>query len=121
MQPVLTFTETGIYCPAGGFYIDPWKPADRAVITHAHADHARIGSRHYLCTKDSVPLLQLRLGKDISVQGTGWGETVKIGGAEVSFHPAGHMIGSAQVKVTVGGQTWVASGDYKTENDGISG
>lgn len=120
-QPVLTFTEGGIYCPAGGFYIDPWKPADRAVITHAHSDHARWGSRHYLCTKDTVPLLQLRLGREISVQGAGWGETVKIGGAEVSFHPAGHMIGSAQVKVTVGGQTWVASGDYKTENDGISG
>ncbi|WP_341842998.1 ligase-associated DNA damage response exonuclease [Chitinophaga caseinilytica] len=121
MQPVLTFTEGGIYCPAGGFYIDPWKPADRAVITHAHADHARTGSRHYLCTNDSVSLLQLRLGKDISVQGAGWGETVRIGGAEVSFYPAGHMIGSAQVKVTVDGQTWVASGDYKTENDGISG
>ncbi|WP_126245152.1 ligase-associated DNA damage response exonuclease [Chitinophaga rhizosphaerae] len=121
MQPVLTFTEGGIYCPAGDFYIDPWKPADRAVITHAHSDHARLGSRHYLCTNDSVPLLRLRLGKDISVQGAGWGETVRIGGAEVSLYPAGHMIGSAQVKVTVGGQSWVASGDYKTENDGISG
>ncbi|RPD42676.1 ligase-associated DNA damage response exonuclease [Chitinophaga barathri] len=121
MQPVLTFTDSGIYCPAGDFYIDPWKPVDRAVITHAHSDHARWGNKKYLCTKDSVPLLQLRLGQDIAVEGAGWGETVQINGAAVSFHPAGHMIGSAQVKVTVGGQTWVASGDYKTENDGISG
>lgn len=121
MQPVLTFTDSGIYCPAGDFYIDPWKPVERAVITHAHADHARMGNQKYLCAKDSVPLLQLRLGQDIAVQGAGWGETVQIGGAAVSFHPAGHMIGSAQVKVTVGGQSWVASGDYKTENDGISG
>ncbi|UYQ91839.1 ligase-associated DNA damage response exonuclease [Chitinophaga horti] len=118
---VLQFTDNGIYCPAGGFYIDPWKPVDKAVITHAHSDHARWGSKHYLCQHDSVPLLQLRLGKDISVQGAGYGETTLINGVEVSFHPAGHMIGSAQVKVTVQGQTWVASGDYKTENDGISG
>ena len=121
MQPVLSFTDSGIYCPAGDFYIDPWKPVERAVITHAHADHARIGNKKYLCTNASVPLLQLRLGQDIAVQGAGWGETVQINGAAVSFHPAGHMIGSAQVKVTVGGQSWVASGDYKTENDGISG
>lgn len=121
MAPVLTFTDKGIYCAAGDFYIDPWKPVPRAVITHAHSDHARWGNEHYLCTKDSVPLLQLRLGQDISVQGLGYNETIYINGATVSFHPAGHMIGSAQVKVTVDGQTWVASGDYKTENDGISG
>lgn len=121
MTPVLTFTDKGIYCPAGDFYIDPWKPVPRAVITHAHSDHARWGNGHYLCTNDSVPLLKLRLGQDISVQGLGWHETIYLNGATVSFHPAGHMIGSAQVKVTVGGQTWVASGDYKTENDGISG
>lgn len=121
MQAVLTFTDSGIYCPAGDFYIDPWKPVPRAVITHAHSDHARWGNQHYLCTKDSVPLLQLRLGKDISVQGLSYGETLRFNSTQVSFHPAGHMIGSAQVKVTVDGQTWVASGDYKTENDGISG
>jgi putative mRNA 3-end processing factor len=121
MQPVLTFTDSGIYCPAGDFYIDPWKPVNRAVITHAHADHARPENRKYLCAKDSVPLLQLRLGQNIAVQGMGWNETLQMNGATISFHPAGHMIGSAQVKVTVGGQTWVASGDYKTENDGISG
>ncbi|RPE12676.1 ligase-associated DNA damage response exonuclease [Chitinophaga lutea] len=121
MEPVLTFTDNGIYCPAGDFYIDPWKPVPRAVITHAHSDHARWGNDHYLCTKDSVPLLQLRLGKEISAQGLSYGETLRFNNVQVSFHPAGHMIGSAQVKVTVDGQTWVASGDYKTENDGISG
>ncbi|MGX5817803.1 ligase-associated DNA damage response exonuclease [Chitinophaga lutea] len=121
MEPVLTFTDKGIYCPAGQFYIDPWKPVDRAVITHAHSDHAREGNGHYLSVNDSIPLLQLRLGPAISVQGLPWGEPLGIGGAQVSFHPAGHMIGSAQVKVTVAGQTWVVSGDYKTENDGISG
>ncbi len=121
MESVLTFTERGIYCPAGDFYIDPWKPVPRAVITHAHSDHARWGNQHYLCTKDSVPLLQLRLGKDISAQGLPYGETLHFNGVTVSFHPAGHMIGSAQVKIMHQGQTWVVSGDYKTENDGISG
>ncbi len=118
---MLTFTDKGIYCAAGDFYIDPWKPVARAVITHAHSDHARWGNQHYLCTKDSVPFLQLRLGKEISVQGLAYGEDIYLNGVTVSFHPAGHMIGSAQVKVTYKGQTWVASGDYKVENDGISG
>lgn len=118
---MLTFTDRGIYCAAGDFYIDPWKPVPRAVITHAHSDHARWGNQHYLCTNDSVPLLKMRLGQDISVQGQPYGETLHIRGVDISFHPAGHMIGSAQVKVTHRGQTWVASGDYKTENDGISG
>lgn len=118
---MLTFTDKGIYCAAGDFYIDPWKPVPRAVITHAHSDHARTGNQHYLCTKDSIPFLQLRLGKEISVQGLAYGESIYINGVTVSFHPAGHMIGSAQVKVTFEGQTWVASGDYKVENDGISG
>ncbi|WP_343303760.1 ligase-associated DNA damage response exonuclease [Chitinophaga niabensis] len=118
---MLTFTDKGIYCAAGDFYIDPWKPVPKAVITHAHSDHARWGNQHYLCTKDSVPFLQLRLGKEISVQGLAYGEEIYINGVTVSFHPAGHMIGSAQVKVTYKGQTWVASGDYKVENDGISG
>lgn len=118
---MLTFTDKGIYCAAGDFYIDPWKPVPRAVITHAHSDHARYGNQHYLCTKDSVPFLQLRLGKEISVQGLTYGEQLYINGVTVSFHPAGHMIGSAQVKVSYQGQTWVASGDYKVENDGISG
>ncbi|MCK7557359.1 hypothetical protein MKQ70_21070 [Chitinophaga sedimenti] len=117
---VLQFTDSGIYCPAGDFYIDPWKPVTKAVITHAHSDHARPGNQQYLCHEHSVPLLQLRLGQDITVQGVKYGETTLINGVQVQFYPAGHMIGSAQIKVTVGGQSWVVSGDYKTENDGIS-
>jgi putative mRNA 3-end processing factor len=118
---LLQFTDRGIYCPAGDFYIDPWKPVDRAVITHAHSDHARWGNKHYLCHTDSVPLLQLRLGQDISVQGVKYNEPLLINGVSVSLYPAGHMIGAAQVKITHAGQSWVVSGDYKTENDGISG
>lgn len=118
---LLQFTDRGIYCPAGDFYIDPWKPVDRAVITHAHSDHARWGNKQYLCHTDSVPLLQLRLGQDISVQGIKYREPLLINGVSVSLYPAGHMIGSAQVKITHEGQSWVVSGDYKTENDGISG
>ncbi|NSL88422.1 ligase-associated DNA damage response exonuclease [Chitinophaga sp. Mgbs1] len=117
---VLQFTDKGIWCPAGDFYIDPWKPVQRAVITHAHSDHARWGSAHYLCQKETVPLLQLRLGADISVQGMDYGEMLNINGVRVSLHPAGHIIGSAQVRVEQNGEVWVASGDYKLEQDGIS-
>lgn len=117
---VLQFTDKGIYCPAGDFYIDPWRPVQRAVITHAHSDHARWGHQHYLCQHDSVPLLKLRLG-DISVQGVTFGETVAYNGVRISLHPAGHIIGSAQVRVQQGNEVWVVSGDYKVENDGLSG
>ncbi|CAL1516673.1 ligase-associated DNA damage response exonuclease [Chitinophaga sp. MM2321] len=117
---VLQFTDNGIYCAAGDFYIDPWKPVQRAVITHAHSDHARWGSRHYLCEKSGVPILQLRLGNDIQVQGAAYGETIYFNGVKVSLHPAGHIIGSAQVSVEQAGEVWVASGDYKLENDGLS-
>lgn len=118
---VLQFTDKGIYCPAGDFYIDPWQPVQRAVITHAHSDHARYGSRHYLCQHASVPILQLRLGQDISIQGVEFGESIRYNGVSISLHPAGHMIGSAQVRVQQGNEVWVVSGDYKVENDGISG
>ena len=117
---VLQFTGYGIYCPAGDFYIDPWKPVKRAVITHAHSDHARWGNEYYLCEHACVPLLQLRLGNDIRVQGVAYGETLFFNGVKVSLHPAGHMIGSAQVRVELNGEVWVASGDYKLENDGLS-
>jgi len=116
---VLQFTDKGIYCPAGDFYIDPWLPVERAVITHAHSDHARLGSQHYLCHQDSVPLLKLRLGADISVQGAAYGESIRYNGVTISLHPAGHIVGSAQVRVQQENEVWVASGDYKTENDGV--
>jgi len=117
--PVLTFTKNGIYCPAGNFYIDPWRPVERALITHGHADHARSGHRRYLATDLAGPVMQHRLGK-IDLDAVKYGQTRQIGDATVSFHPAGHVPGSAQIKVEVSGEIWVVSGDYKTENDGLS-
>ncbi|WP_300031699.1 ligase-associated DNA damage response exonuclease [uncultured Roseobacter sp.] len=117
--PILTFTEKGIYCAAGDFYIDPWRPVQRALITHGHADHARPGHASYLATHTALPVMRHRLG-DISAEGIGFGETRMIGDAKVSFHPAGHVPGSAQIRIEVDGEIWVASGDYKTEGDGLS-
>ncbi|MFK7751369.1 MAG: ligase-associated DNA damage response exonuclease [Sedimentitalea sp.] len=118
-DPVLTFTDRGIYCPAGDFYIDPWRPVDRALITHGHADHARRGHQRYLSTTSAAPVLYHRLGA-ISLETVDFGAAQMIGGAKVSFHPAGHVPGSAQIRIEVGGQVWVASGDYKTTLDGLS-
>ena len=118
-EPVLSFTERGLYCPAGDFYIDPWRPVDRALITHGHSDHARSGHRAYLATHAALPVMRHRLGQ-ISAEGLTFGETRQIGGALVSFHPAGHVPGSAQIRVEVGGEVWVVSGDYKLEEDGLS-
>lgn len=117
---LIEFTESGLYCRQGNFYIDPWRPVDKAVITHAHSDHARTGSSAYLCHHYTTPLLKLRLG-DISVQSLEWNESVTINGVTISLHPAGHIIGSSQVRVEYNDEVWVISGDYKTENDGISG
>lgn len=116
---LLTFTDRGIYCPAGDFFIDPWKPTDRALITHGHADHARPGHRRYLATDDAAPVMRHRLG-NIALETARYGERRDIGGVTVSFHPAGHVPGSAQIRVERRGEVWVASGDYKLENDGLS-
>ncbi|MFG6592236.1 ligase-associated DNA damage response exonuclease [Sulfitobacter sp. 1A12157] len=118
-EPVLSFTENGIYCAAGDFYIDPWRPVDRALITHGHADHARDGMGSYLATHAALPVMRHRLG-EIAIEGIAYGEKRQIGGATVSFHPAGHVPGSAQIRVEVGGEVWVASGDYKVIDDGMS-
>ena len=120
-MPLIEFTDKGLYCPQGGFYIDPWGPVAKAVITHAHSDHARAGSDAYLCHRLTVPLLRLRLGPDIKVEGVEWGAPIYMNGVQVSLHPAGHIIGSSQVRVEYQGEVWVVSGDYKTEDDGISG
>ncbi len=104
----------GLYCPPGQFYIDPWRRVERAVITHAHADHARPGHSHYLATGVSEGLLRARLGQGITLQGLGYGEVVEHNGVRISLHPAGHVLGSAQVRLEHGGQVWVASGDYRT-------
>lgn len=94
---------------------------DRAVITHAHSDHARWGSRFYLAHRLSEPILRLRLGADINLQTVEFGEPILVNGVRITLHPAGHIIGSAQVRVEHKGEVWVVSGDYKLENDGISG
>ena len=116
---VLSFTDRGIYCAAGDFYIDPWRPVERALITHGHADHARPGMMRYLSTDGAAPVIRHRLG-DINLETVAYGEVTRIGDAEVSFFPAGHVPGSAQIRVEVGGEVWVASGDYKVVDDGLS-
>lgn len=117
---ILHFNDKGIYCVPGDFYIDPWKPVEKALITHGHADHARWGMKSYLCHHFTVPILHSRIGKDIHVEGIGYNETRNINGVKVSFHPAGHIIGSAQIRLEYKGKIVVVSGDYKVQDDGIS-
>jgi putative mRNA 3-end processing factor len=112
-------TDRGLYCPAGDFHIDPWRPAARALITHAHGDHARPGAGLYLCHRLTAPILRKRLG-DVAIETVEYGETVARDGVTVSLHPAGHILGSAQIRVAHRGAVWVASGDYKLEDDGVS-
>lgn len=113
----LEVNGNGIYCPQADVYIDPWKGVGKALITHAHSDHARPGSRHYLAHQDSEAILRLRLGQDIRLQTTAYGERHEINGVRISFHPAGHITGSAQIRLEYKGEIWVVSGDYKTETD----
>jgi putative mRNA 3-end processing factor len=119
-MPLIEFTDKGLYCAAGDFYIDPWKPVEKAVITHGHSDHARWGNKNYLSHHFTKPILQLRLGPN-NYQTVDWNEPVYFNGVTVTLFPAGHIIGSSQVRVEHKGEIWVVSGDYKTENDGISG
>ncbi|NMG65493.1 ligase-associated DNA damage response exonuclease [Azoarcus indigens] len=107
----------GLYCPPGDFYIDPWRPVARAVITHGHGDHARPGHRHYLAAAAGAGILRARLG-DIPLETLPYGRSLRHRGVDISFHPAGHVLGSAQVRLAYGGEVWVASGDYKLEADG---
>jgi putative mRNA 3-end processing factor len=116
---LIVSTDSGLYCPGGDFHIDPWRPVPRAVITHAHSDHARFGSDVYVCHRDTAAILRKRLG-DVTIETAAYGEILTRNGVELSFHPAGHVLGSAQVRVASKGETWVASGDYKLENDGVS-
>ncbi|WP_158828689.1 ligase-associated DNA damage response exonuclease [Mucilaginibacter lacusdianchii] len=117
-KPLLEFTDKGIYCPKGNFYIDPWKPVDDAVITHAHSDHAYTGHKRYLAHHLSREVLKYRLG-DIQLQTVEYGEKVIKNGVQISLFPAGHVIGSAQIRVESQGEVWVVSGDYKVEDDGV--
>ncbi|MER3471359.1 MAG: DNA ligase-associated DEXH box helicase [Chitinophagaceae bacterium] len=119
-MPLIEFTDKGLYCPEGDFYIDPWRPVDRAVITHGHSDHARWGSKFYLTHHDTIPILQQRLGPN-HYQGVSWNEPIYLNGVRITLFPAGHIIGSSQIRVDHNGEIWVVSGDYKLENDGLSG
>jgi len=113
-MPVLTLTEAGLYCPAGDFHIDPWRGVPRAVITHAHGDHLRWGSKSYLVSKAGERVTRVRLSPEDSIQTVEYGETLSMNQAKVSLHPAGHILGSAQIRIEVDGEVWVVSGDYKT-------
>ena len=121
MQDLIVQRAEGLYCPPGDFYIDPWRPVDRAVITHAHADHARSGHGHYLAAAPAEAVLRSRLGQGISLQTLAYGQQITHHGVTLSLHPAGHVLGSAQVRLEYrgagGGQIWVASGDYKVAPD----
>jgi putative mRNA 3-end processing factor len=116
-QQLLTVNENGLYCPAGDFYIDPWRRVPRAVITHAHSDHARFGSQRYLAAAESRELLEIRLGKQISLQTLDYGEPLRTREAQITLYPAGHIRGSAQVRIEVAGEVAVVTGDYKLQAD----
>ena len=115
--PLLVSTDDGLYCPAGDFHIDPWRPVERAVITHGHADHCRPGSRHYLVAAAGETIYRVRLGPEADLRLLGYGEAITLGEVRVSLHPAGHILGSAQVRLEHAGEVWVVSGDYKTQLD----
>lgn len=114
---LITVRPEGLYCEAGHFYIDPWKPVDTALITHAHADHAYSGHKSYYATAISEGILRRRLGQGINLEGVKYGDKIKLGNTWVSFHSAGHVLGSAQVRVEHKDEVWVASGDYKRDLD----
>ncbi|QDT09274.1 ligase-associated DNA damage response exonuclease [Planctomycetes bacterium K23_9] len=116
-QPILQTTDSGLYCAAGDFYVDPRRPVDRAVTSHAHTDHARWGCRRYLAAAPSEHLLRMRMNENAEFQFLPYGETITIGGVKISFHPAGHMLGSAQIRLEHQGQVAVVTGDYKLETD----
>ncbi|QRQ63694.1 ligase-associated DNA damage response exonuclease [Sphingobacterium multivorum] len=117
---MISFTSKGIYCVPGKFYLDPWQPVDLAVISHGHADHAHWGMKKYLCHHFTVNILRSRIGPDIQVQGLSYNEAVYINGVRVSLHPAGHIIGSAQIRLEHKGKVVVFTGDYKIQDDGLS-
>lgn len=117
MSRLLEWTPAGLYCPAGDFYVDPCRGVERAILTHAHSDHARSGSRWYLTTTDGTVLLRTRLGQRARIESVRYRQPVTINGVRVSLHPAGHILGSAQVRIQYRDEVWVVSGDYKLVSD----
>ncbi|MBZ9778042.1 ligase-associated DNA damage response exonuclease [Psychroflexus sp. CAK8W] len=118
-EPLLAFNQNGIYCAAADVYLDPWRKVDKAIISHGHADHSRWGNKKYITHHDNIPIMKHRLG-DIDVDGKAYGETFTINNVKFSLHPAGHVIGSSQIRVEHKGEVWVFTGDYKDEVDGVS-
>ena len=117
---LVEFTPQGMYCPPADVYIDPHRAVNKAIVTHAHSDHARPGHRSYLCTHTSLPLIRLRLGRHIQASSYDFGEKFSINGVEFTFFPAGHVVGSAQLRISFKGEVWVVSGDYKRHPDGLA-
>jgi putative mRNA 3-end processing factor len=114
---LLEVGEAGLYCPSGDFHIDPTLPVQRALITHAHSDHALAGSRAYLTSGAGASLLRARVGDEAVIESLAYGAATRIGDVSVSFHPAGHILGSSQIRIESGGEVWVVSGDYKLAAD----
>ena len=110
-------TSRGLYCRVGDFYIDPWQPVERAVITHAHGDHLRAGSAQYFAAAPGMGVIEHRLPAGATLNPMAYGETVALGDTSVSLHPAGHILGSAQIRIQHGSDVWVVSGDYKRDAD----
>jgi putative mRNA 3-end processing factor len=117
--PLLQFTPKGIYCEQADVYLDPWKPVNKAIISHGHADHSRWGHQQYITHHKNIPIVQHRLG-DVNISGKDWGETFTINNVKFSLHPAGHIVGSSQIRVEHKGEVWVFTGDYKIEDDGLT-
>ncbi|MAT90161.1 MAG: DNA ligase-associated DEXH box helicase [Flavobacteriaceae bacterium] len=117
--PLLIFNDKGIYCEKADVYIDAWRPVEKCIVTHGHADHSRWGHKKYITHHHNVPIIKHRLG-DITVTGKAWGETFVINGVTFSLHPAGHIVASSQVRVEYQGEVWVFTGDFKTEDDGLA-
>lgn len=116
-KKLIEFRKEGLYCPMADVYIDPWHPVDKAIITHAHSDHARGGSKYYYAHHHSEAILKQRLGDQIHLETTGYNQSLDLNGVKISLHPAGHIYGSAQVRLEYKGEIWVFSGDYKTDDD----
>lgn len=110
-------TDKGLYCQAADIYVDPWGGVDKAIITHAHSDHARWGSLNYLCAEPGEKVLRYRLQNASNIETLPYGKTIEINGVKISLHPAGHILGSAQVRFEYKGEVWVVSGDYKLNPD----
>ncbi len=114
---MIEVTQAGLYCRAGDFHIDPWRPTSRAILTHAHSDHARYGSERYLTSTEGEHVLRKRLGENVQIDTLAYGESIDLNGVNVSLHPAGHVLGSSQVRVEYRGEVWVVTGDFKLGSD----